>query len=163
RASMTRTYPRTLACLSLTLAGLGLALAGGAAEKKADATRPEDQWPVFRGNPQQTGVAASALPDKLRVRWQFKAKEAVESTAALADGTAFIGSFDGHLYALDLKSGREKWRYKAGSFKAPVAYRAGAVYAGDEDGNFHCVDARTGKKRWTFEVGADVTSGASFA
>ncbi len=24
-----------------------------------------DQWPVFRGNPQQTGVVAAALPDNL--------------------------------------------------------------------------------------------------
>jgi outer membrane protein assembly factor BamB len=162
---MRRIQPRTLACLTL-VAGLALLLKNSLeAEEKQGQTkgRPESQWLVFRGNPQQTGVAASTLPDKLKVRWQFKAKDGVESTAAIADGTAYIGSFDQHLYALDLKSGRQKWSYKAGPFKAPVAVHAGSIYAGDEDGGFHCLDAANGTKRWTFDAGAEVTSGAAFA
>ena len=58
---------------------------------------------------------------------------------------------------------REKWKYKAGPFKTPVAFRAGSVYAGDEDGVFHCLDANKGTKRWTFDAGTEITSGASFA
>src|SRR5687767_10204952 len=77
-----------------------------------------DSWPIFRGNVEQTGVAATTLPDKLQIKWQFKAKDGIEGTAAIVDGVVYIGSFDKHLYALDLKSGQEKWKYKAGPFKA---------------------------------------------
>jgi outer membrane protein assembly factor BamB len=120
-------------------------------------------WPLFRGNALQTGVAASPLPEALGVRWTFKAKDAVESTAAIVDGTVYVGSLDEHLYALDLATGRQKWAYKAGPIKAPVSVRQGLVYVGDADGLFHCVDAATGTKRWTFETGAEITSGANFA
>ena len=157
---MRRIRPRTLGCL---LAGPLVLWQMAFAFKAQDKTKAEGQWPVFRGNMQQTGVAAAKLPDQLKVRWQFKAKDGIESTAAIAGGTVFIGSYDEHLHALDLKTGREKWKYKGAVFKTPVAFRAGAVYAGDEDGIFHCVDAATGKNRWTFDAGAEVTSGASFA
>ena len=160
---MRRIQSHTLACLTLVSAGLALMFQDSLARDKPDRTPSPEQWPVFRGNLQQTGAAAAALPDTLKVRWQFKAKDGVESTPAIADNTVFIGSYDSHLHAIDLKSGRAKWHYKAGAFKTPVAFRAGAVYAGDEDGIFHCVDAATGKKRWTFDAGADVTSGAGFA
>ena len=159
---MNRILLRTLTCLLLLAAPLALWTAG-LAGKGEDSTKPGSEWCVFRGNLQQTGVAAARLPDQLKVRWQFKAKDGIESTAAIAGGVVFIGSYDQHLHALDLKTGREKWKYKAGPFKTPVAFRAGAVYAGDEDGIFHCVDAATGKKRWTFDPGAEVTSGAGFA
>ncbi|HKB41797.1 MAG TPA: PQQ-binding-like beta-propeller repeat protein, partial [Gemmataceae bacterium] len=128
-----------VSCLILSVAGLGLTLT---VAKEADPTKPEGEWPLFRGNPLQTGVAASALPDKLTVRWRARTQDAVEGTAAVAGGTVYVGSYDQHLYAFDLKNGREKWKYKAGPFKAPVAYRDGAIYVGDEDGTFHCIDAR---------------------
>lgn len=120
-------------------------------------------WPVFRGNAQQTGVAAGALPDKLEVLWQFDAKHAIEGTAAIADGLVFIGCEDEFLYALNLADGKEKWKYKTnGGIKVGVSTNGGAVYAGDDDGKFHCVDAKTGDKRWVFDTEADITSAANF-
>ena len=40
-------------------------------------------WPLFRGNPLQTGVVKEALPDKLEVLWKFKAEDGFESAAAI--------------------------------------------------------------------------------
>jgi outer membrane protein assembly factor BamB len=120
-------------------------------------------WPQFRGDPRQTGVAASGLPDPLALRWTFKTGSSVEAAAAIARGTVFVASQDQHLYALDLASGKEKWRYRAGPFKAPPSYHNGMVYAGDQDGVFHCVDAATGKEVWTFETRGEIASGANFA
>ncbi len=119
-------------------------------------------WPVFRGDAHQTGVSGARLPDTLDICWTFKTKDAVEGTAAISGGTVFVGSFDEHLYALDLKSGTEKWRYKAGALKVACAVKDGAVYVGDLDGIFHCVDAATGKSRWTFDTKSEVTSAANF-
>jgi outer membrane protein assembly factor BamB len=125
----------------------------------ADATN----WPLFRGNSLQTGVASSYLPEELDIRWKFKTKNAIEGAAAIVGDTVFIGSQDENLYALDLASGTEKWKYHAGPFKAAPSVRDGSVYVGDLDGMFHCVDAAKGTKRWTFETGAEISSGANFA
>ena len=120
-------------------------------------------WPIFRGNPLQTGVAGSSLPDKLVIRWKFKAKDAVEGTAAIVNDTVFVGSMDGNLYAVDLTSGKEKWSYKTGPIKGGPSIHGDQVFVGDADGLFHCVDATTGKKRWIFNAGAEVTSGGNFS
>ena len=51
------------------------------AQEKAGA-----DWPVFRGNSLQTGVAGAPLPGTLTIRWKFKAKDSVEGSAAIANG-----------------------------------------------------------------------------
>jgi len=121
-------------------------------------------WPIFRGNPQQTGVATSNLPDRLDILWKFSTKDAIEGTPAIANGVVYIGSFDEHLYAIDLQTGNEKWRYKAGALKTPAAVRDGKVYIGNMDGMLHVVDAAKGTKIWTYETPnqAEITSGVSF-
>jgi outer membrane protein assembly factor BamB len=121
-------------------------------------------WPQFRGDAALTGVARDPLPARPALAWTFEAGESVESTPAIAAGTVFVGSLDGHLYALELATGKERFRYQAGGeIKSSPAVRDGVVYVGDESGTFHAVDARTGKRRWAFEAGGAVTSSANFA
>lgn len=143
-------------------AGLAFACLALVALAGLDNKQPAADWPVFRGNPLQTGVATSSLPDRLAILWQVKTRDGVESTAAIVDDTVFVGSLGGTLHALELATGKEKWVYKAGPIKAPVSVRDGLVYVGDEDGLFHCVAAATGQKRWAFETGGEISSGANF-
>jgi outer membrane protein assembly factor BamB len=119
-------------------------------------------WPIFRGNALQNGVADTPLPDKLEILWKTKVKDSIESTAAIVGETVYFGSFDEHLYAVSLTDGKEKWKYKAGPIKAAPSVYKNAVYVGDEEGMFHCVDMKTGTRRWTFETGGEITSGANF-
>lgn len=142
--------------------GIGIGLLTGLVAA-AQPAKVSTEWPLFRGGPLQDGVAGSALPDALAIRWKFQAKEAVEGAAAIVGATVYVASLDEHLYALDLATGKEKWRYKAAPMKAAPSVRGGAVYVGDGDGIFHCVDAATGKKRWTFEAGGEIVGGANFA
>ena len=139
--------------------GLTVLLAHGRGD---DLTVVRDDCPLFRGNAQQTGVSANSLPRELEVRWTFKTKDSVESTAAIVGNTVYVGSNDEHLYALDLDTGKEKWNYKTAPFKAPVSVQKRLVYVGDSDGIFHCVDAATGKPKWTFKTDSDISSGANF-
>ncbi len=120
-------------------------------------------WPIFRGNPTQTGIANSTLPEQLDILWRFKTNDAIEGTPAIVNGTVYIGSFDEHLYAIDLATGKEKWKFKGGPFKAAVSVRGDRVYGGDIDGKLYCLDAATGKKHWTYETDGEITSGANFA
>jgi outer membrane protein assembly factor BamB len=127
------------------------------------ADKPSADWPLFRGNPLQTGVADSTLPDKLEILWTFKAKDSVEAAAAISDGIVYVGSLDERLYAIQLKSGEKIWDYKAGPITAPPSVRGGFVYVGDSDGVFHCVEAAAGKKKWSYETGGEIKSGANFS
>lgn len=118
-------------------------------------------WPVFRGNPEQSGVAASALPDKLEILWTFKAEDSIENAVAVAGDLVFVGALDEYLYAIDLAGGKPRWKQKVAPFKAAPIVRDGLVYAGDLDGNFHCFDAVKGVKKWSFETGSEI-GGANF-
>jgi len=133
------------------------------AVKAGQAVPDGADWALFRGNTLQTGVATSRLAEKLEVLWTFPSQRAVEGTAAIVNGVVYIGSMDDHLYAIDLATGKEKWKYKGGPIKAPVAYREGFLYVGDADGKFHCVDAAKGTKKWVFETEGEIVSGVNFA
>jgi outer membrane protein assembly factor BamB len=146
----------------LTLAFLAMLLSTAASVSARD-DAPVQEWPIFRGNSLQTGIAGSPLPEALHIRWRIKKKDGIEGTAAIANGTVYIGALDEHLYAFDLATGKEKWNYKAAPFKAPASVRDGAVFIGDSDGIFHCVDAAMGTKRWTFKTDAEIAGGANFS
>ena len=120
-------------------------------------------WPLFRGNPLQTGTTKSALPDKLEVLWKLTFKDDIESTAAIVGDTVYVGCLDEHLYALDVATGKQKWAYHAAdAIKAPVSVMGGAVFVGDDSGMVHCVDAVTGQKKWTFQTKGEISGGANF-
>src|SRR6266545_6425976 len=92
------------------------AFAAGASENRAagKATAAGAGWPMFRGNPALTGVAAGTLPEKLSLLWSFKTGGPVKSSAAIVGGRVFIGSGDSHVYALDLATGKKTWAAKTG-------------------------------------------------
>jgi outer membrane protein assembly factor BamB len=121
-------------------------------------------WPVGRGNPQSTGVGAAKLPDQLTERWVFKAKDSVEGAPVVVDGVAYLASADKHLYAVELASGKEKWKVKLGPMRAGAAVQGGRVYVGDLEGKVYAVEAATGKRVWTYEsdVGGEIASGCNF-
>jgi outer membrane protein assembly factor BamB len=121
-------------------------------------------WPVFRGNDRMTGVATANLPDRLpdRERWTFKCRDSVEGSPAIANGVVYVASTDKYLYALDLATGKEKWKLALAPMKASPAVRSGRVYVGDVEGKFHAVDAATGNRLWSFETQGEITAGANF-
>src|SRR5688500_9648591 len=94
------THTRRLAvCCWLLAAAAGLAA-------QAPAGAPADRWTQFRGSPALTGTTAATLPDKLRVLWTYEAGEAIESSAAIADGVVYVGAQPGELHAVSLADGK---------------------------------------------------------
>ncbi|OWK44389.1 PQQ-binding-like beta-propeller repeat protein [Fimbriiglobus ruber] len=144
---------RACKCFALTCAVLALPLA---------ALVPAADWPVSRGDALMTGTSQVKLPDQLAERWVFKCKDSVEAAPAIDNGVAYVASMDKHLYAIDLTSGKEKWRASLGHMKAPPAVRGGRVYVGTIENQFYAVDAATGKVVWTFETGGEIDAGANF-
>jgi outer membrane protein assembly factor BamB len=120
-------------------------------------------WPTFRGNPAQTGVAKEALPEKLSQLWSIKTTGSIEGGAAIVGTVVYVGSTDGFVYALDLATGKELWKAKVGGVKAPVGYHDGRVYVGNDEGVFTCLDAKTGQEIWKMNTESEITSGPAFA
>ena len=78
------------------------------------------------------------------------------SSPAVALGTVFIGSGAGRIYALDERTGTQRWALRTGDVvHASPAVAGGIVYAGSWDRYLYALDARTGALRWKFPTGAD--------
>jgi outer membrane protein assembly factor BamB len=81
--------------------------------------------------------------------------------ADITDDTIYIGSDDGHLYAIN-PNGTEKWRFPAsGSIGAvqssPAIDFDGTIYFGSNDGIVYAVNP-DGTERWQFLTGGPVRS-----
>lgn len=126
-------------------------------------TAAADTWNTFRGNPQLTGVATTDIAPPLTLLWAYPTQDAIESTAAIHEGTVYVGSLDGQLYALDLHTGALVWQYQADDeIKSSPTIADSTAYFGDEAGTFHAVAIQNGQRRWTFAADAGIISSANY-
>lgn len=76
------------------------------------------------------------------------------------DGAAFFGSWDTHIYRVDLESGEEDWSFETGGLSMMgigVDPARDEIYTGSHDGNVYALDAQTGEERWRFETNGALT------
>src|SRR4030095_15093134 len=67
-----------------------------------------------RGNAAHTGVYAASPGQALAgLQWRFVTDGDVISSPTVVGETVFVGSGDGHLYALDRVTGTRKWAFDA--------------------------------------------------
>jgi polyvinyl alcohol dehydrogenase (cytochrome) len=116
--------------------------------------------------PADVAKLSAADAPKLQLAWAFEFPAGIRarSQPSIAYGSVFVGSFDGHVYALDLGTGCARWVFKAGAEvrTAVVPYEAkgGAnvrtqpprLFFGDVLGRLYSVDARTGKLAWSVKL-----------
>jgi outer membrane protein assembly factor BamB len=77
------------------------------------------------------------------------------SAATVQDGRLYLGTFGGHVLALDEKDGRRLWDFAAGdSVLATPAVATGKVYVGSFDGNVYALDAGSGALLWKHDTAA---------
>jgi outer membrane protein assembly factor BamB len=93
-------------------------------------------------------------------------RKTLQSSPAVSGGAVSIGSRDGLLYSVDLKTGKENWRFANEPhwvISSPAAYK-GLVIAGSSDGYYvNAVNASDGKEKWRFVCGTNVFSSPSVA
>ncbi|RJX43669.1 hypothetical protein DM826_05300 [Halonotius aquaticus] len=83
--------------------------------------------------------------------WSFEAGQGFDSSATVADGRVFFGSFDDNLYALDTETGRKEWVFDAHGIGSSPTVFEGTVFIGSYN-NLYAVDAETGDQEWVFET-----------
>lgn len=84
-----------------------------------------------------------------------------QSKPTAADGLVFVGSPCRFVFALDARTGVERWRFEMGAAIsgapawAPSADGGGRLFVGQQGGedDFYCLDARTGLPRWKQALG----------
>ncbi|MEA2724598.1 MAG: hypothetical protein QOH59_2369, partial [Gemmatimonadales bacterium] len=86
-------------------------------------------------------------------------RRAVQSSAAIVDGSVYVGSRDGAVYALDEATGKRRWRvsHRGSWVIGSPAVHEGKVFAGSSDGHFiHALEPETGREIWNLPTGANV-------
>jgi len=105
--------------------------------------------------PADTGILHAVTPDGEEL-WTADlevSSRGMHGTPAVADGTAFVGAYDGNLYAYDVENGEHRWTADLGdAIGASPAYIDGTIYItveyDDPDGKLFAVDAETGDVEW---------------
>jgi len=114
-------------------------------------------------NPYENVLSASTV-GKLGLRWSYPTRGSVFSSPAVVNGVAYVGSYDGNVYALKASTGGYLWQFTTGSLiESSPAVANGVVYVGSDDSNVYALNAGTGAKLWQFTTGSSVTSSLAVA
>ncbi len=124
---------------------------------------PNASWPIFRGTRDLRGIAHTALADSLTLIWKFKTQGPIRSSAVIDDGLVFIGSADGYVYAIELRTGNQRWRFKTGAeVEAPPCVVDGLVFVGSVDGWLYALQAKDGLPKWKYQTEGKIHSSANY-
>jgi eukaryotic-like serine/threonine-protein kinase len=78
------------------------------------------------------------------------------SSPAVDHNRVYVGSSDGHIYALNAATGVLLWSFETGGVvHASPAVVDGTVYIGSWDSYLYALDAETGLQKWRFKSGED--------
>lgn len=168
----------SIGVLSATLALLTLGIAGAPGQPPAGAEQAAPRladWSAFHGGGPLTGEApggALGASPELKVRWTYLTDEndpsPIMGSAGIVGDTVYVADVDGGLHAVELKTGKGRWKYETenGFETAPLVIRSAklggdVVLIGDMAGTFHAVDAAKGTKVWTIETVHAIHSSAN--
>jgi len=130
----------------------------------AQAQPADSPWPMFRQNPQHTGRSPYSCPWTVPyLKWTFYAGYAgygsvgiYSSPAIGADGTIYVGSNDGKLYAIN-PDGSHSWNFTTGGRveSSPAIGADGTIYVGSD--KLYAINP-DGSHSWNFTAGGWVYS-----
>lgn len=91
--------------------------------------------------------------------WRFETDERIRSSPTIVDGTVFLGSDDGNLYALSEDTGDEQWRFTTNGYVTGApAVVDGLAFIGSWDNTLYAVETDTGEEVWRVDTDGNVSS-----
>ena len=101
--------------------------------------------PMFRGNAAHTGYYPHGL--------------GTQQPGEDWNAIVYVGSEDGHLYALESSKGEELWKVQTtGPIRSSLTAVEGVVYVGSIDTYLYALDAKTGQELWKTETDGAIHS-----
>ncbi|QCC57766.1 PQQ-binding-like beta-propeller repeat protein [Natrinema thermotolerans] len=97
--------------------------------------------------------------------WSFETESndndgEIKGPIATYDGGAYFGSWDHHVYRVNLEDGSEDWSFETGSLvmSGPaIDPTLDTVFVGSHDGNLYALDAASGDRHWSFPTDRPIT------
>jgi outer membrane protein assembly factor BamB len=113
-------------------------------------------WQNTGGDLEHSGYSEiQSVP--LKPIWKYAAGTSDISAPVIDSSILFVGSDDGNIHAIDITSGKLKWKYQTnGKVDTPTA-KNGAVYAGSFDNNIYALDYK-GNLIWQYSAGGSTFS-----
>lgn len=130
------------------------------------APSPAPSVPMFRGNPDRTGVMPGpGLAEPPGIVWSFDVGDTIFASPIVANGIVYVGESgsttppNGKFFAIDARTGEERWHADtAGRVNSSAAVADGVLFVGDESGNLYAFAAATGAEQWRFALGGPAES-----
>lgn len=116
-----------------------------------------NQTAFFHGDTLHTGFYETRGMNKLTgPAWTFKTGGRIFSSPVICGNRLFIGSEDGHLYALDARNGGLLWKFRTGGRigSTAAAYENKVAFM-SFDGYVYCLDQKSGKEIWKFKTAGE--------
>ncbi len=113
----------------------------------------QDVSPTFHTDNQRTGRTSFIGPSSPRLRWTYRTQASVEASPTIgSDGTIYLASTDGLLYALT-PSGRLRWVFAAKDsiVSTPAIAPDGAIHFADLEGGYYAVRP-DGSLKWSVSL-----------
>ncbi len=108
-----------------------------------------DRHPCDPHDASQPGYMVAMNAETGKELWRFQAG-VIETSPLLIGNILYFGSWDGKLYALDVRTRKPKWTFSTGGeLKGGPVYSNGTIFFGSYDNRMYAVDARTGRLRWS--------------
>ncbi len=141
---------------------------------------PDPDWPMYGHDLKHSFAAVQAAINKmnvasLKLAWKVSMPDAVSAPPSVAGGVAYVGAWDGTMYALDAGSGAVRWTFEVdcqnailpipprclapgqmepdrtgtdgGLIVGAAAVNGGKLYLGGGR-TLYCLDAGTGRLLW---------------
>lgn len=138
---------------------MGFAMSAGSANA-AEAVTLNDggAWPTLHGDLLRSGYYPTFPHPPLTLAWRVELFAELVGTRCepiIADGLVFVGTYAGHMRALDVRDGSQRWKFDtAGPIWHAPAWAAGTLVFGSLDGFLYAVDAQSGVMHWKFRSAA---------
>ena len=156
----------TIGLITLVAAFLLIVLGQAAA-----ATQASDSWPTSLHDISRDGVSNDTGIDTthaalLTKRWSIATGGPIASQPTIVSGVAYVGSWDGFEYAINVSTGAIKWKTFLGvttgnsdcnphtaGVSSAATVQSGVVYVGGGDSYWYALDAASGNVLWRVFTG----------